>query len=127
MTTSRQLDFSISRLLFKSSAENPPAYSAGVSAFAIVDELRGRGWIYCTIQSCVATDTEDAPDWDDKSMRVEWWCEFSRYRSPVEATSDHCDSPWEAICEAALRAVDEDEAHSRTMRSGLPHDSKEKA
>lgn len=118
MTTSRQLDFSISRLLFKSSAENPAAYSAGVSTFAIVGEMRRRGWIYCTIQSCVATGTDDKPDWDDKTMRVEWWCEFSRYRSPVAAASDHCDSPWEAICEAALRAVDEDEAPSRATSSG---------
>lgn len=81
-----------------------PAYSTNIAAaWEVVAEMRKRGWVYCTVQS-LPTKAE-MPEWDDATMSVQWWVEFSRYRSPVEATSPHCTTSAEAICLAALQAV----------------------
>ena len=82
----------------------PPAYSTDIAAaMEIVPRLRAFGWVYFTLQSFAPVIEQ--LQWSEDTMKVEWWAEFSRYRSPVEATSPHCETPAHAICLAALRAT----------------------
>ena len=88
---------------FDSHGQFPEYSTDSKAAWLVVEEIRKRGWVYCTVQSLPSE--AEAPEWDDATMSVQWWAEFSRYRSPVEATSPHCTTAVEAICLAALQAV----------------------
>jgi len=81
-----------------------PQYSTSIAdAWLVVEKMREKGWVYCIVQSY--PENAEEPSWDDSTMRVRWWVEFSRYRSPVEVTSPECETPALAICLAALKAV----------------------
>jgi hypothetical protein len=81
-----------------------PHFSTSIAdAWLVVEKMRETGWVYCIVQSY--PENAEEPSWDDSTMRVRWWVEFSRYRSPIEVTSPECESPALAICLAALKAV----------------------
>lgn len=83
-----------------------PYFSTSIAdAWEVVAKLRADGWVYFRLQSGPFSATE--PEWDDATMTVQWWAEFSRYRSPIEVTSPECDTPALAICLAALAVESE--------------------
>lgn len=94
-------------------------YSTNIeNAWEVVDRLRERGWVYCTVQSTVGDIRVLLGEVIQPTpIPVLWWCAFAPYHSAEEVQSNEYATPAEAICDAALRAMDAPSAVDRSRSS----------